>query len=348
MSEQAISAWDQVTSFETLYYAWTRARKGKRMQSAVARYALNLEEELLTLRDELRSGHYRPAPHRVFMLYERKPRTIAAPALRDRIVHHALMAVIGPGLDAAMHPQSYACRVGYGVHKAVDYYQQVARRFPYVLKLDVRQYFPSIRHDALRRQLAVLVKDQRVRWLINQILAERPPASANFPVSPGRGLPIGNLTSQIFANVYLSGIDHFVAGHPACGAYLRYVDDLFLLGDNKQALWALCAQLQTRLSADLGLVLHPNKIHCRRTCEKVDVLGYQVSPQRRWLRADNGHRFRRRFAGMVKAFHKGRIGWPELHSRVGAWIGHAMHGETHGLRRVIFLSQNLARASART
>ena len=340
--------WVQLTSFANLYTAWRDASRGKRHRQSVSRFACDLEEELLLLQHQLQTDSYRPGPYRTFTIYERKPRIISAAPFRDRVVHHALMNVLDPQLDGMMYPHSFACRVGKGVHAAVDRYEMCARRFVYVLKMDVQRYFPSIDQHILFRQLCKVVPEPGVQRLIGHILRSGSATAAddNDDAPFATGLPIGNLTSQTFANWYLTPFDHWLSQHLPAGNYLRYVDDLWLFADDKRVLWAVAQQAKTYLAGRLKLTVHPRKTALRRTMEKVDVLGYHVSRHRRWLRPDNGHRFRRRLRGMAKAYSRGEVSVEDLKPRIASWIGHAMHGETRGLRRAIFGVVRFRRATA--
>ena len=168
--------WPQVVSFENLLLAYRRARRGKGRSGQVAAFALDLEHELLGLQRALESGEYRPGGYRLFTIYERKPRLIAAAPFRDRVVHHAVMNVIEPALDRTFIHDSYACRKGKGVHAAVDRYQGWARGYVYALKMDVQQYFASIDHALLKEKLARRIKDTRVLDLLARIIDTGPEA----------------------------------------------------------------------------------------------------------------------------------------------------------------------------
>ena len=196
-----------------------------------------------TLQQELAARDYHVGDYRQFTLYERKPRLISAAQFRDQVVHHALMNVIEAPLDRCFIFGSYACRKGKGVHAAVGRYQGWARRYPYALKLDVRRYFPSIDHVLLKQKLRRRIADARILELLDLIIDSAPATvddSVYFigddlltPLERHRGLPIGNLTSQFLANLYLDDLDHQIKEVLRVPAYLRYVDDLFLLGDTR-------------------------------------------------------------------------------------------------------------------
>lgn len=337
--------WPAITDFDNLLLAYRKARRGKADRPTVTRFGLDLERELLCLQRQLREHSYRPGAYRLFTIYERKPRQIAAAPFRDRVVHHALMNIIEPPLDRRFIHHSYACRRGKGVHQAVDHFQRCARRYPYVLKLDVQRYFPSIDHRLLKAKLRRLIKDRDCLWLLEQIIDGAPPPATPATPFPGDdlltplerpvGLPIGNLTSQFFANLYLDRMDHAITERLGCRAYLRYVDDFAVLHDEKGALAALREAIEVLLAAE-RLRLHPRKRQVMCCRDGVDFLGYRVFPGFRRLRNDNGLRFARRLRGFAAGYARGELDWPDFNPSVQAWIGHARHGETLGLRRRLF------------
>lgn len=339
--------WPQIMSFENLLLAYRKARKGKRRSSAVAEFAFDLESSLLGLQQELRAGTYNPGEYRLFTIYERKPRLIAAAPFRDRVVHHAVLNLIEPPIDRRFIHDSYACRKKKGVHAAVGRYQAWAQHYPYVLKMDIEQYFPSIDHDILKEKLRRYIKDKSLLALLDRIIDSAPPALGRrsiayflgddllTPLARRSGLPIGNLTSQFFANLYLDGLDHYIKQQLGARAYVRYVDDLAVLGRDKQWLHEVKAAVAERMSLE-RLRLHPRKAHVYHTAHGIDFLGYQLFPFHRRLRSDNGHGFRRRLLKMATGYHAGLLQWDDINPRVQSWIGHAVHADTQGLRRAIF------------
>lgn len=292
--------WPKIVSFDNLLLAYYKARKGKKQRDAVAAFSLNLEQELLDLQYQLVNGCYVPGAYRQFIIRERKPRLISAAPFVDRVVHHAVMNVLEPILDKRFYYHSYACRKNKGVHKAVDQYQIWAKQYSYVLKLDIRRYFPSICHPQLKLQLARIIKDNKLLSLLTLIIDASPSPEK------GIGLPIGNLTSQYFANLYLNNIDLWICQQPAAKAYIRYVDDMIVLGNNKQALWQFKRKLEVELKI-LGLVIHKSKQQLMRTTERVDILGYKISQNRRWLRNDNGIRFQRKLRKFANSYQQGLL-----------------------------------------
>ena len=267
---------------------------------------------------------YRPGAYRLFTIYERKPRLIAAAPFPDRVVHHAVMNVIEPPLDRRFIIDSYACRKGKGVHLAVDRYQGWAQRYRYALKLDVRRYFPSIDQAILKEVLRHHLRDERVLALLDLIIDTGPESAPAPPVYfPGNGLltplerrcgiPIGNLTSQFFANLYLNDLDHGVKEVLRAPAYLRYVDDMVLLDDDKGRLLAGRDWIEDQL-ATLRLQLHLDLGKVSQVGEGIDLLGYHVFPHHRRLRNENGLRFRRPLARVCARLRRGPAGLGRLRS----------------------------------
>ncbi len=336
---------ERLVSFDNLLLAYRKARRGKGRRPDVARFALDLEHRLFDLQRALASGEYLPGAYRLFTVYERKPRVIACAPFRDRVVHHAVMNLIEPPLDRTFIHDSYACRSGKGTHAAVDRYQGWARRYPYALKMDVAGYFPSVDHDLLKTKLRRRIKDRRLLRLLDVIIDASPMTSGEphyfagddllTPLERRAGIPIGNLTSQFFANLFLDDLDHWLKEVFGARAYLRYVDDMVALDDDKGRLAEMLLAVRERLATD-RLRLHPRKVGISRTGDGLDLLGYLVYPGRRRMRADNGHRFARHMRAMAAACAQGRMTWQEADPSIQSWIGHARHADTLGLRRAIF------------
>jgi retron-type reverse transcriptase len=227
--------WPQITDFTNLIEAARKAQRGKRFQENVLAFNYNIETNLLELQEELIAKAYRPGPYKTFQIVEPKKRMISAAPYRDRVVHHALCNVIAPIFERTFTPDSYANRKGYGTHRALRKFVKYARTSRYVLQCDIRKYFPSIDHEILKTIIRRKIKCRETLWLIETIIDasnEQEPVHHFFPgddlftpYERRRGLPIGNLTSQFFANVYLNGFDHFVREELKARRYIRYVDD---------------------------------------------------------------------------------------------------------------------------
>ena len=341
-------------SFENLVAAAKKAQKGKRFHENVGRFNVNLEHELIRLRRELLEKSYQPGRYREFLIYEPKKRTISAAPYCDRVVHHALCNVIAPLFERTFIFDSYANRVGKGTHQAVLRYQEFCRKNAFALKADVKKYFPSIDHEILKGEVRRTIACPDTLWLIDRIIDggnEQEPINEYFPgddlftpFERRRGLPIGNLTSQFFANVYLNRFDHFVKEILRCPFYLRYVDDSVILGNDKRWLWEIKAQMEAFLEKN-RLRLHEHKCQVRRTDQGVTFLGFRVFPDFRLVRRENIVRTRRRLRGLQAQFTAGELSWDEVTRSVHGWLGHARFGDTYRLRERLFEEHFFQRAA---
>jgi retron-type reverse transcriptase len=337
-----------VAAFENLYLAYRKAAKGKRGQPNVAAFEFDLEANLFQLQVELCDKSYRPGSYHSFRIYDPKPRLISAAPFRDRVVHHALCNVIEPIFERTFVGDSYANRVGKGTHRALNRCQAFARRYRYVLQCDIRQFFPSLDLGILRAILARKIADGDVMGLVDRILESGAgilsdeyqvvyfPGDDLFVATRPRGLPIGNLTSQFWANVYLNELDQFVKRELRCckqrGAYLRYVDDFLLFSDRKRQLWDWKDAVRDFL-ADRRLALHERESTVYPVTTGIPFLGFRIYPTHRRLKRRNGVAFARRFQKWRQAIADGEMSVEELHRRVQGWVAHAAHGDTRGLRR---------------
>ena len=264
--------WPQITAAENFALAWRRVRRRHASSEEVLEYERHLGENLEALRQELMAGAYRPGGFRQFKVWDPKPRIISCAPVRDRIIHHALCAVITPLLERRFIDGSYACRKGKGSHLACLKARELARRHAYFLKLDVRHYFDSIPHERLLDVLLPMFREREVRDLIERIVREPLP---NLP--QGVGLPIGNLTSQWFANAYLDALDHRISREwQVGGRYLRYMDDLLVFADTKAECWYLAAEIEEWLTRERALELKTEATIVASVSEGVPFLGLRI------------------------------------------------------------------------
>lgn len=346
--------WNQVVSFEALLHAAEEARRGKRFRPAVAAFHFDQERALWKLHEELSTKTYRPGAYRSFFIFEPKKRQISAAPYRDRVVHHALTGVLEPIFEKTFIADSYACRKGKGTHAGVNRCQEFARRFRYVLKADIQKFFPSLDHEICKDLVARKIKDKDVLGLVNQIIDGSNPqedVSNYFPgddlFTPGerrRGIPIGNQTSQFFANVYLDPLDHFVKDRLRIKGYVRYVDDFLVFSDDKGHLADVREQIRAFLTR-LRLVLHPKKCAVLPVADGIRFLGYRVFPTHRLLPKENVRRFRRRVRRMQEEYAAGRATFAEVYQRLQSWNGHARQANTYRLRCWLFDTIRFQRAT---
>ncbi len=333
--------------WDNLWLAWRRAAKGKRGKPAAAAFELHVADHLLQLQDELSDKSYQPGPYTHFYIHEPKRRKISAAPFRDRVVHQALCNVIDPIFDARFIHDSYANRRGKGTHRAIDRLQHFARGYPYVLRMDIVKHFPSLDHAVLLDAIGQVIDDTDVRWLVETILSSgvgvladeyEPvyfPGDDLFALNRPRGLPIGNLTSQFWSNVYMNRLDWFVVQGLGCPAYLRYVDDFALFADGKAQLWRWKEAIVEFLQG-LRLTIHASAAQVQPTTQGVPWLGFVVYPTHRRLKARNAVKFTRRLARNIADFRQGRISFAELDASVQGWIAHVAYADTWGLRSRLF------------
>lgn len=291
-----------IVEVENLRRAMEAAARGKRDRPAVARFLNEASEELPRLHDELKNSRYIPRPYRHFRVCDPKPRTISCADFRDRVVHHAVCDVIGPLIERRFIFDSYACRKDKGTHRATARAQQLARQFPYFLKLDVASFFDSVDHEILLALLARQFREPRLLALLE--------TSVRAPLDgapPGKGLPIGNLTSQWFANLYLDGADHLLKETLRVPGYVRYMDDMVLFADSKAVLWAAHDALAAFLAGERRLSLKASATRLSPCTEGTPFLGMRIFPGTWRLQRRRFVRTRRRVRGKERAYLEGRL-----------------------------------------
>jgi retron-type reverse transcriptase len=334
--------WESVVAWPNLVLAARKAQRGKRDRPAVQHFNFTQEMQLYRLADELTAGTYRPGAFRSHWITRPKPRLISAAPYRDRVVHHALMNVLEPILDRHFHPDSYACRKGKGTHAAADRLQVLLARNQYFVQCDIRKFFPSIDHEILKGKFRRMIKDRNVLALMDLIVDSsnaQDPTREWFegddsynPLERRRGLPIGNLTSQWFANWMLNDLDHLLTSRLGIGGYVRYCDD-FLLLDND------CAKLRDAASAAQEhlewqrLRLHAERLQLRGVAAGAKFVGYRIRKTHRLLKRRSITIMRRRVRWMQRAYAAGAITWPAIRLRLDSWIGHARQANSTRLLR---------------
>lgn len=310
---------DLAFSRENLMAAYLAASRNKHGTRACFEFERRLGSRLEELYCELQAGSYRPRPYYSFMVYEPKARVIHAPAFRDLVVQHAIYRIVGPIFERGFIAQSFACRAGYGTHKAADYAQAALWACPresYTLKLDVRKFFQRINRAILRGLVERKLKDARLVDLMMAFADHGEPG----------GIPIGNLLSQLYALIYLNSVDHFIKRVLKVRRYARYVDDFVLFGLTRAA----ALDFKARIIAFLArLKLELSKWTLARVTRGVNFVGYRTWAGCRFIRRHSLYKFR----------HAARLG--RLDSVVSI-LGHARR--THSLRRLLITLKEKCRA----
>lgn len=312
---------EQTFSFERLLAAYRRARRGKGGRDEIAHFGWRLEANLLALREELLSGAYAHGSYRSFVVADSKRREIQAAPFRDRVVHQCVVAALEPVYERRFIYGSYACRKGKGTYAALARFERFARASRYALMMDISKYFASIDHALLLSLLERSVGDARMMGLCRIIIE-------SSKTTPGVGIPIGNLTSQLFSNIYLNELDQFVKHQLHARRYVRYMDDFAILHDDREYLRDLKDRITDFLSARLRLVAHPHKVRIERIAQGVAFLGYRVFPHHRLLRGSTV----RRFVSRVKVA-KSAGGGGISEDAIRSWKAWAAGANSRGLLR---------------
>ena len=353
--KRAGSIFDKITSFENLHCAASSACRGKRLRPDVSAFHFDLERNLILLQGELIGESYQPGTYRTFWIQDPKRRLISAAPYRDRIVHHAVCRIVEPIFDRSFVFDSYANRRGKGTHLALDRAQQLCGRFRYVLKCDVEKFFPSIDHTILLGLVARKLKCRRTLSLLEKIVDSSNPQEEVIRYFPGddlfvphdrrRGLPIGNLTSQILANVMLDPLDHFVKETLRRQGYVRFADDFLVFGDDKRELHEALRSLR-RFLASYRLRLQDRKCVVAPIRCGVSFLGWRLfSDGRRRVRRTTGVRFQRRLKELTELYRRREIDLADVRQPLASWLGHLKHGNTDGLVRRLLSQAIFSRAS---
>lgn len=309
---------------DNLRLAFWKARKGKSYSKGVQAYRENLGRNLSVLRSQILTGHVSVGHYHFFKIFDPKERQICAAAFSEQVLHHALMNVCHQYFERAQLFDSYASRKGKGTYAALERAKGYTRRYKYFLKLDVRKFFETIHHGVLKTQLARLFKDEAVLDIFYQIID-------SYEAHSGRGVPIGNLTSQYFANHYLSGLDHFIKEQLRIKAYVRYMDDMVLWHDDKEALKQARQEITAYVEARLQCRLKPSLLNF--SSRGLPFLGYIVLPYDVRLSLRSRRRFVKKLKALNEKYHSGE--WPEAvcQRRVLPLLAFTRHANARAFRR---------------
>jgi len=334
----------KVIAFDNLARAFRGASHGKRDRPEMREFEYHLETRLWEIRDQLEAGEYAWGPFHRFWVRDPKRREIRAAPFRDRVVHHALFNVLDPIFQRGFIADSYACIPGRGTHRAVERYRAFVRARAgrgYRVQGDVKRYFASVDHAVLLGLLERRLGDGRLLNLLGTLVthgAER----------PGRGIPIGSLTSQLFANVYLDALDHFVKERLRVRHYLRYMDDFLLLASDRRGARDRLGQVRAFLTEQLRLELNPRRVTVAPIGEPCDLLGYvHHADGRTRLRRRSVRRLWRRLPALERRMAAREIDSDKARASVASWFGLAAHADAFRLSKSIFTQRDVDNAGKR-
>lgn len=321
MNIQLCHTYQEIIGLENLLLAWEEFRLGKRDKPDVQAFARHLLDHIIQLHQDLANFRYQHGGYKAFAINDPKPRQIHKASVRDRLLHHAIYRVLYPFFDRTFIADSFSCRINKGTLKAVERFQTMGRKVSrnntrtcWILKCDIRKFFANIDHEVLLHILAKYIFDSNILWLLKNVIE-------SFETKASVGLPLGNLTSQLFVNVYMNEFDQFVKHKLKARYYIRYADDFVFLSADRRSIEAINPVIDNFLRNNLKLQLHPDKVFIKTLASGVDFLGWAHFPTHRVLRTT----VRRRMMARVREH-----GTPET---VQSYLGLLMHGNAHKLEK---------------
>ncbi len=324
MKIQLRHSFEDIICLENLLEAWKEFMRGKRSKPDVQEFSLKLMDNLFTLQKDLSSGSYRHGGYKAFNLSDPKPRNIHKASVRDRLLHHAIYRILYPFFDKIFISDSFSCRLEKGTHRALNRFREFSykvsknnTRTCWILKCDIKKFFASIDHKILLDILDSYIPDKQIIWLLQGIIE-------SFSTKPGMGLPLGNLTSQLFVNIYMNEFDQFVKHKLKAKYYIRYADDFVILSDDKSWLESLIFSIADFLNAKLKLHLHPDKVFIKTLTSGIDFLGWVNFSDHRVLRTTTKRRMIRRIKELP------------VPATINSYLGLMKRGNTRKLQSKIY------------
>lgn len=331
------NTFEQIISVDNLFSAWNSFHVDKKNKPDVLRFEWDLETNIFYLHRLLRAKSYEHGPYTSFFIQDPKQRHIHKATVQDRILHHAIFNVLNPIFEPTFIPTSFSCRVNKGTHKGVETVATMIRQVSgngtkpcFALKCDIQKFFFRIDHDILLNIVRRRLQDQDGLWLLEKVIR-------SFSTNPGeaKGLPIGNLTSQLFANVYMNEFDQYVKHVLKVKHYARYTDDFVILSDNTEYLEKLIPHITSFLNERLALNLHPKKTVIRKFNQGIDFLGYTIFPHYKLVRAKTRQRIFRKLRQKVSDYNAEKISKEKLNQTLQSYRGVLSHANTHTLAEQI-------------
>lgn len=327
--------YSQIYDLENLFLASRKALRGKKYLKTGAYLNFHLEKEIFDLHHMLLKEDVVIKPYTTFIIREPKLRTICSANIRDRVLHHAILNVVEPIFEKRLIFHTFACRKGKGLHLALKCTQDFVRGNGYYLKCDIDKYFDNIDHEVLLTLLSKIFKDKKLLNLMEVIIRKD-----FIHLDKNKGLPIGNLTSQHFANLYLGELDLFIKHELKCKAYVRYMDDFLLFSDNKQELKKFHDRINHFVEEKLKIKLKHRVTRIAPISEGVPFLGFRIFESLVRLKRENLVRLRKKVRVKQKLYEEGKITEQELDASVRSMISFVSHGNTLNLRRSIFMESD--------
>lgn len=342
-SGKVITLQEAMADYGNIQKAYNKARKCKRYRKDVLQFTKDKEENLELVRNDIQGLTYEPSEYRYFKVYEPKERQIMALPFCDRVVQHAINNILEPIFNQRFIFHSYACRKGKGMHGASDTLQEWLYEWQtfnpeqplYAIKADIHHCFQSINHDVLKAEIRKVIKDAGALELTDRIIDH------NGQMPDGIGIPVGNLTSQLFANIYLNKLDQYIKHTLGVKYYIRYMDDFIILSPDIAQLRCWLADIERFLRDELKLELNP-KTTILAAKNGIDFVGYKHRATHRKVRPDSIKRIKK----TIRKYERGHITKERLQKSIASWTGHAGHADSYNLQKKIIALADAAEKKA--
>lgn len=327
---------DKIISAENLFSAWDSFKKDKRNKIDVLEFEWHLEERIFKLHRELKNKTYKHGSYIDFYITDPKRRHVHKALVRDRVLHHGIFNYLNPIFEETFISTSFSCRREFGSHKGVEVLSKMLRsasengtKQVYALKCDIKKFFGTVDHQILLNILKRRIKDIDTLWLLEEVIESF--SSEHSNLFENKGVPIGNLTSQLFANIYMNEFDQFVKHQLSVKYYTRYTDDFVIISRDKSYLENLIPKISNFLEGKLALELHPNKVSIRKLHHGIDFLGYVVFLNYKLVRKQTRSRIFVKLRNKVNKYKGGEVDKENLKQSLNSYLGVLSHANTYKL-----------------
>lgn len=337
MKIQLVHTVEDIICLENLLEAWKEFEKGKKKRKDVQEFSMCLIDNIFSLHQDLLHHTYKHGGYQAFKINDPKPRDIHKASVKDRLLHHAIHRKLYPFFDKTFIADSYSCRENKGMHKAINKFREYANKTSknntktcWILKCDIKKFFASIDHEILIKILSEYIPDKNIIWLLENIVES---FSTENKISTG--LPLGNLTSQLFVNIYMNKFDQFVKHKMKAKYYIRYADDFVILSENKKQLENSILEINKFLVEELKLKLHPDKVFIKTFSSGVDFLGMVNFPRHKVLRTKTKRRMLKKIKNKKLDLKNNLISESHFYQSLQSYLGVLKHCEGWGIRNGI-------------
>ena len=325
----APTTFEKMISLDHLFLCWDQFKRGKHKRKDIQHFERHLEDHIFTLHEDLQTFQYHHGPYTHFYVFDPKKRYISKALVRDRLVHQMVYNLLQEVYERQFIFHSFSGRKGKGTHLGITHLHRMIKKAShngkkpcYALKMDIKSFFDTIDHRILKNLIQQRIHDKKILTLIFKIIE-------SFTIAPFKGLPIGNITSQILANIYLHEFDLFIKHILRESYYLRFCDDCLFLSQNKNHLAFLITPIRKFLFQNLTLDLHPQKLFIRKATQGTDFLGYNLFLKHRLVRTKTKKRLKRKLKKAYKSFVLGKIDVSSMDQKLQSYLGILSHAQEH-------------------